>query len=271
MATCVEDQRRPRQRSRQPSRPGAGHSSSKYIPLRGSEHRVIIHSMDLHDESLHPRRRDLLALAVALSGTLLLRPGGARAQASAATPKRLGIIGSGRLGSTVGTLWIKAGHPVMFSSRDPDQTQALVLAVPYGAMPQIGNDFSARLAGKVVLDAGNAVESRDGAIASEVEQNGIGLTSQKYLPAARLVRAFNTLGSTILEREANRAEPCMAIPLAGDDAAAVQIAASLVRDAGFEPVVVGRLADARRFQRSAPGYGQAVSAADLRKTLSLGQ
>jgi len=255
---------------------------------------VIIHSMDLHDESLHPRRRDLLALAVALSGTLLLRPGGARAQASAATPKRLGIIGSGRLGSTVGTLWIKAGHPVMFSSRDPDQTQALVaklgplaragsvaeaidfgeavlLAVPYGAMPQIGNDFSARLAGKVVLDAGNAVESRDGAIASEVEQNGIGLTSQKYLPAARLVRAFNTLGSTILEREANRAEPRMAIPLAGDDAAAVQIAASLVRDAGFEPVVVGRLADARRFQRSAPGYGQAVSAADLRKTLSLGQ
>jgi predicted dinucleotide-binding enzyme len=42
-----------------------------------------------------------------------------------------------------------------------------------------------------------------------------------------------------------------------------------VRDAGFEPVVVGKLADARRFQRGAPGYGQVVSAAELRKTLSL--
>ena len=120
-----------------------------------------------------------------------------------------------------------------------------------------------------MLDAGNAVESRDGAIAAEAEQNGIGLTSQKYLPGARLVRAFNTLGFTILEREAGRAEPRLAIPIAGDDAAAVQVAAALVRDAGFEPVAVGKLADARRFQRGTAGYGQVVSASELRKTLSL--
>lgn len=252
----------------------------------------MIDGMDLDDESSHLRRRDVLAVAAALAGTLLLRPGGARAQTSGSTPTRIGMIGSGRLGGTVGALWVKAGHPVMFSSRDPDQTAALVaklgplaragsvaeaidfgdavfLAVPYGAMPEIGRDFSARLAGKVVVDAGNAVESRDGAIAGEVEQNGIGVTSQKYLPGARLVRAFNTLGYTILEREANRAEPRLAIPIAGDDAAAVQVAASLVRDAGFEPVVVGKLADARRFQRGAAGYGQTVSATELRKTLSL--
>jgi predicted dinucleotide-binding enzyme len=202
------------------------------------------------------------------------------------------MIGSGRLGSTVGGLLIAAGHPVMFSSRDPDQTAALVvklgprasagsvaeaidfgdvvfLAVPYAAMPELGRDHGARLAGKVVLDAGNAIEARDGAIASEVEQNGIGLTSQKYLPGARLVRAFNTLGTGILEREAGRAEPRLAIPIAGDDAAAVQVAATLVRDAGFEPVVVGKLADARRLQRGTAGYGQAVSASELRKTLSL--
>jgi len=248
--------------------------------------------MDLDDESPQPRRRELLALAAALAGTLLLRPGNAHAQASGATPMRIGMIGSGRLGGTVGALWVKSGHPVMFSSRDPDQTAALAarlgplaragsvaeaidfgevvfLAVPYAAMPEIGRDFGARLAGKVVIDAGNAVESRDGAIASEADQNGIGLTSQKYLPGARLVRAFNTLGTGALEREANRAEPRVAIPIAGDDATALQIAATLVRDAGFEPVVVGKLADARRFQRGTAGYGQVVSAAELRKTLSL--
>jgi predicted dinucleotide-binding enzyme len=252
----------------------------------------MIDAMDLCDKSLRPRRRDVLAGAAVLAGALLLRPGGARAQTSGGTPARIGMIGSGRLGGTVGALWVKAGHPVLFSSRDPEQTAALAtklgplahagsvaeaidfgdvvfLAVPYAAMPEIGRDYGARLAGKIVLDAGNAVESRDGAIAAEAEQNGIGLTSQKYLPGARLVRAFNTLGFTILEREAGRAEPRLAIPIAGDDAAAVRVAAALVRDAGFEPVVVGKLADARRFQRGTAGYGQVVSASELRKTLSL--
>ena len=249
--------------------------------------------MNSDEDRSPPRRRDVLAGAAALTATLLVRPGSAAAQTSAGAPMPIGVVGSGRLGGAVGTLWVKAGHPVLFSSRDPEQTAALVarlgpparagsvaeaiafgeavlLAVPYGAMPQIGRDFGVQLAGKVVLDAGNAIESRDGAaIAAEVEQNGIGITSQRYLPRARLVRAFNTLGYTILEREANRAEPRLAIPIAGDDAQALQVAAALVRDAGFEPVVVGKLADARRFQRGAPGYGQVVSAAELRKTLSL--
>ena len=42
-----------------------------------------------------------------------------------------------------------------------------------------------------------------------------------------------------------------------------------VRDAGFDPVVVGNLAEARRFQRGAPGYGQSVTAAELKQKLSL--
>src|SRR6478752_4063003 len=57
--------------------------------------------------------------------------------------------------------------------------------------------------------------------------------------------------------------------IAGDDPQAMQIAAALVRDAGFDPVTVGTLADARRFQRGQPGYGQQVSAAELKQKLSL--
>jgi predicted dinucleotide-binding enzyme len=95
------------------------------------------------------------------------------------------------------------------------------------------------------------------------------VTSQKYLPGTRLVRAFNTMSYMILAREANRPDPKLAIPIAGDDPDAVQIAAGLVRDAGFEPVVVGKLADASRFQRGGPGYGQPVTAAELKQKLSL--
>ena len=73
----------------------------------------------------------------------------------------------------------------------------------------------------------------------------------------------------IFAREANRAAPRLAVPIAGDDQEALQVAAGLVRDAGFDPVEVGKLADARRFQRGAPGYGQNVSASELKQKLSL--
>ena len=236
-------------------------------------------------------RRRLLAVGmVALVSSL--HPRRALAQATSGAKIRIGIIGSGRIGGTVGGLWVKAGHPVFFSSRHPEELKemvaklgplaqsgsveraidfgdALLIAVPYGALPKIGQDNRSALDGKIVLDACNAVASRDGDIASEVERNGIGVTSQKYLPGARLVRAFNTLSYMILTREANRPDPKLAIPIASDDLDAVRLAARLVRDAGFEPVVVGKLADANRFQRGGPGYGQNVTAAELKRTLSL--
>ena len=238
------------------------------------------------------RRRSLLIAGGAGAVAVLLHPRSAFAQAAGATKLRIGIIGSGHIGGTLGGLWVKSGHPVLFSSRHPDELKdmvaqlgplakagtvaqaiafgdALLIAVPYGALPKIGEDNRDALKGKIVLDACNAVPSRDGDVAAEVERNGIGITSQKYLPGTRLVRAFNTLSYMILAREANRAEPRLAIPIAGDDAEAVRIAQGLVRDAGFEPVVVGKLADARRFQRGGPGYGQPVGAAELKRTLSL--
>ncbi|WHZ11865.1 MAG: hypothetical protein OJF60_002304 [Burkholderiaceae bacterium] len=230
----------------------------------------------------------------------LLLAGGVTALVAALAPRRaagadkipIGVIGSGHIGGTVGGLWAQDGHPVLFSSRHPEELgdlvrrlgplaragtveqaiafgDALLVAVPYKALPQLGQDYAPMLRGKIVLDACNAIAARDGAIADEVEQDGIGVTSQKYLAGTRLVRAFNTMSSTILAREANRPAPRMAIPIAGDDADAVSVAAQLVRDAGFEPVVVGTLADARRFQRGGPGYGQSVTTPELRRALSL--
>jgi len=235
-------------------------------------------------------RRALLRMGGVLTLGTVFQPAILRAQG--ASPTRIGIIGSGHIGSTIGGLWIKKGHPVAFSSRHPEELKPLVtefgslaragtvaeaiafgdvlfIAVPYGAVPQIGKDYSAAMKGKVMLDACNAVSARDGAIADEVEQNGIGVTTQKYFPGVRIVRAFNTMSYMIFAREANRPDPRLAIPIAGDDPQAVQIAAVLVDDAGFDPVIVGKLADARRFQRGQAGYGQPVSAAELKQKLAL--
>ena len=204
----------------------------------------------------------------------------------------IGTIGAGRIGSTIGGLWVKSGHKVLFSSRHPEELKDLVaglgplaqagtveqaiafgdvvlLTVPYGALPQIGRDYATQLKGKIVLDTCNAVSAR--AVADEVEANSIGLISQKYLPGTRLVRAFNTMSYKIFASEANRPDPKLAVPIAGDDQDAVRVAAALVRDAGFDPVVVGKLADAKLFQRGGPGYGQQVSTAELKQKLSLPQ
>lgn len=252
--------------------------------------------MPLH-EPFNCSRRLLLGAGGALALVAALRPWRAFGQSpiesrAGGAKLRIGIIGSGHIGGTVGGLWVKAGHPAMFSSRHPDKLKGLVasfgplaragtvdqavgfgevvfVAVPYGALPQIGRDYGAALRGKIVLDAGNAVPARDGAIVEEAKRDGIGVTSRKYLPGTRLVRAFNTLSYMILAREANRPQPRLAIPIAGDDPEALRVTAQLVRDAGFDPVVVGKLADARRFQRGGPGYGQAVTAAELKQKLSL--
>jgi len=241
----------------------------------------------LKHEPLDRSRRALLG-GGAMTLAAALRPWGALA---GGTKLRIGVIGSGHIGGTIGGLWVKADHPVLFSSRHPEELKdlvgrlgplaqagtvaqaiafgdALFVAVPYG-LPQLGQDHGGALNGKIALDACNAFAARDGAIADEVERNGIGITSQKYLPGTRLVRAFNTLSYIILVREANLPDPKLAVPIAGDDPEALQVASELVRDAGFEPVVVGTLADARRFQHGEPGYGQPVTAAELKQKLLL--
>ena len=108
-----------------------------------------------------------------------------------------------------------------------------------------------------MLDAGNAAVARDGAdLVDEVNKNDIGATSQKYLPGTRIVRPFNSFGYMVFVREANRPDPKLAVPIAGDNAEAVKVAAGLVRDAVFDPVVVGKLKGASRFQMGAPRSGK---------------
>ena len=201
---------------------------------------------------------------------------------------KIGIIGSGNLGGAVGALWVKNGHPVLFSSRHPEQLKKLtdslgplaragtvgealmfgdvvLVAVPYGAYPQLGKDYAREFAGKIVIDAGNAVLARDGEITKEAREKGIGITSAKYLAGARIVRAFNTLNYRRLASISNRPEGRIGIPMAGDDKEALAVASALVRDAGFDPVIIGPLERASDFAQGAPLYGQEITAQEMQQ------
>jgi len=201
-------------------------------------------------------------------------------------PIKIGIIGSGNIGSTLGTFWAQTGHQILFSSRNPDNLKSLVekvgpraragtvrdaiafgevilLSVPYGSMPEIAKDYAKELAGKIVIDTGNAVLARDGEIAKEAREKGVGLTTQRLLPGARIVRAFNTLGVNRLRSNTNRPEGRIGIPMAGDDQEALKVVSMLVRDAGFDPAVLGGLNRSRLFEQTNPLYGQEISAQEM--------
>jgi predicted dinucleotide-binding enzyme len=207
-------------------------------------------------------------------------------------PLKIGIIGSGRIGGTLGELWAKAGHEVMFSSLDlehdkelaktvgakaqagtPAQAAAwgdvLLISVPYTALPQIGKDYASSITGKVVLDTSNPIESRDGTMAVSAREKGTGIASAEFLPGARLVRAFNEVGFRALKSESNRAGDKVAIPLAADDKKALEVAIRLVKDAGFEPVVVGGLDTAKKFDVGTPVFGKTLTASELRKGMGI--
>jgi predicted dinucleotide-binding enzyme len=238
------------------------------------------------------RRRQLLGALIA-SGIVAAWPRGARSADPVNAAMKIGIIGSGRIGGTLGELWVKAGYPVMFSSLDlakdkelaarlgagasagtPVQAAAygdvILVSVPYSAIPQVSRDVAASVKGKVILDTSNPIPSRDGDMANAVREKGAGIASAEYFAGARLVRAFNSVGSGSLRSEAHRTGDKIAIPLAGDDAAALDVAKRLVISAGFEPVVVGGLAKAREFDPGTPAFGKALTAAELRKTLGMG-
>jgi len=221
--------------------------------------------MKTNDGIRTSRRGFLLAVGTAATGAAMgVLPFGAHAAAAAEGAEKIGIIGSGRIGGTLGELWLKSGHEAMFSSLDIEHDKALaarlggkaragttkeaaafgdvvLVAVPYSAMPQLGKDLADTLKGKTIIDTSNPILARDGDIAKWAREKGAGLASAELLPGTRIVRAFNAIGYAKLP-EASKQQPRIGMPIAGDDANAITVASRLVREIGYEPVVVGSLA-----------------------------
>src|SRR5918992_459608 len=162
---------------------------------------------------------------------------------------RIGIVGAGKIGSTLAKLWVDAGHEVRLASRHPEDLQSLVkklgtpasagtpaeaarfgevvmLTVPLKAIPELARDLAPLLNGKVVLDTGNAYGGRDGDIAREATSHAKGSAgwAAAMFPNARWVKAFNSVNFKTLEKEAHRGGDRVGIPLASDDRNALETA-----------------------------------------------
>jgi predicted dinucleotide-binding enzyme len=162
---------------------------------------------------------------------------------------KIGIIGAGNIGGTLGRKWAAAGHEIAFGVRNPgdpkfealkasgkvtDASQAaafgevVVLALPGAAVEDFVSTHVEALAGKTIIDTTNNVRS--------AQMNRLDLLAEK-VPGARLVRAFNTLGWE------NFADP----QIGGEqidlffcsDPAARPTAEQLIAEIGLRPVYIG--------------------------------
>ncbi len=219
-------------------------------------------------------RRDMLKMAGAAAVLPILA---GVVNAADDEKMKIGIIGSGHVGGALGGVWAKAGNEVMFSSRNlendkklaaevgaharagtPQEAaafgQVILLAVPYSAFPELTKTLGDSLKGKVVINASNPFPQRDGEIATQAREEGAGLFDAHMLPGAFVVRAFNAVPAARMA-SAHEDPGKIGMPIAGDKKA-LEFASRLVREAGFEPVVVGGLDMAKYLMPGTPLAGE---------------
>ena len=233
-------------------------------------------------------RKDLTRRTLLLCSAALVLAGPA---AAAITKKlKIGFIGAGRIGGNLGKLLADAGYAVMLSARDLGPVKELaaqigpnvsvgtpvesakwgvvvVFIVPYDAIPQVSKDYGPLLKGKIVLDTCNPKRETYAALTPEQLALGTGILDQRLLPGARLVKAFNTVNFGALKTQGHRSGELAGVPLSADDTKALEVAKTLVTDAGFEPVVAGNLATAKIYDSYTPFHANGITATEVRRLL----
>jgi predicted dinucleotide-binding enzyme len=180
---------------------------------------------------------------------------------------KIGIIGSGNVGGTLGTRWAKGGHSVMFSSRNPQSedmkklvesagsnaaagsvaeavagSEILLIATPWPATkPAIAS--AGNLAGKIVIDATNP-------LLPDLAGMELGTTTSageqvaQWAAGAKVVKAFNTVGANIMANPEIGGHPALLF-YCGDDAQAKKAVHQLATELGFDARDAGPLKQAR--------------------------
>lgn len=208
----------------------------------------------------------------------------------------IGIIGSGNMGSALGTLWAKKGHQVTFSySRDPAKLEAI--AATAGANALVGTPKQAAESSDVILMAVQPfvleeVLSTVGSLENKVvitcmsglkpdfSGQTIGIATDlkisvaeqlaQLVSGAKVVEAFNMTFAEILASDSRQfGSEHPTIFYCGDDAEAKAIAAQLIQDCGYDAIDAGGLMVARSLETLATAWVQFAAASNLFPNIGL--
>lgn len=191
---------------------------------------------------------------------------------------KIGILGAGSVGATLGKAWAKRGHQVIFGVRDGNAAKvkallaeagvnaragtaveavvnadAIALTLPWEAVPDVLKQIG-DLSGKVLLDCTNPLMGNQLDASLDLGMSG-GEQVAAWLPQARVVKIFNTIGWESMEDPQYGTEAATMF-YAGDDLEAKQIAANLASEIGFDPVDAGVLSMSKSLETLAGFWGQ---------------
>jgi hypothetical protein len=180
---------------------------------------------------------------------------------------RIGIIGAGNVGGTLGAGWAAKGHEIAFGVRSPGDMKVTTLLASIGGKVRAGTVPEAaefgevvvlatpwdrtedavracgNLTGKAVLDTTNPLKPDLSGFAVGEDDSG-GERVARWARGSRVVKIFNTTGSDNMANP-RYAEGAVTMFLCGDDAGAKATAATLASDLGFDPVDAGPLSASR--------------------------
>jgi 8-hydroxy-5-deazaflavin:NADPH oxidoreductase len=179
---------------------------------------------------------------------------------------KIGIIGAGNVGGTLGLGWAKRGHKVAFGSRDPqskdiqdlvrkaggetaagvnrdvaEQSEVVVFALPWPAAKEAVSSLP--LNGKVVIDVMNPILPDLSGLALGTTVSGAEQVAQ-WAKGAQVVKAFNTVGFKVMASPEFGADKAVMF-YCGDNADAKKTTHQLVSELGFDARDAGPLTQAR--------------------------
>lgn len=206
---------------------------------------------------------------------------------------KIGIIGAGGIGRLYATLWHKAGHEVLISSRNPHKLtrfveelgegasvgtpeeaaffgDVILLAVNYWTVDEAVNAISLASTGKLVIDATNPLKFKDGGGLERMigEHEVAGVVMQSKLPKARIAKSLTSLWTGHVENHSNVAKPTVAMPFAVNDVADQEVVHRLIADAGLVPVFIGDLAGSAALDPQSPVWNVVLTPDELTERIA---
>ena len=185
------------------------------------------------------------------------------------------IIGAGNMGRGIGTRAAAGGHSVTFVDANTEAAEQavadiskaarngakvstsslngvelgdiVVLAVWYGTNIEIAKQLGSKLAGKVVVDIANPLNSTYDGLATAPDSSSAEDLAKVVIPGAKVVKAFNTTYAGTLVAGQVDGRP-LDVFIAGDDAEAKEKVAQLVKDGGMRPIDAGALNRSRQIE-----------------------
>jgi 8-hydroxy-5-deazaflavin:NADPH oxidoreductase len=208
---------------------------------------------------------------------------------------RIGIVGTGVIADTLGSRWTRVGHhvlraasslspaspspgaylgPVSVASRENavKLADAILLTVPYDALPEIGRRYAKTLRGKIVMEAAMPPSKADDRFLDRMRRSDRGTSHhlRRWLPGACIVRLFVAPPDrSQTEKGVHSLDRRSWMLLASEHEEALQAAARLISEADFVPVPVGDLDLAKDRELGRPAAAAGPGSVDLRHDLRL--